>query len=128
MTQLFRLAAALTLAATLTAPAAAQSRSCDSTLTVEGVPICMNFSVLPGTANSNTVSVHETLAAGNKLVEKNVVFDILAGATQSRAIDDIDISQIVPGKTLHNTLLYTNATGAITLERSLLLPGAIPLK
>lgn len=128
MRSLFPITAALILVGALGLPAVAQPKNCADSLTVQGTSICVNFSVLPGTVSGRSVSVHETFRAGPKMAEKNVVFDIVPGAAVSRTIDDVDISAIIPGKMLHDTLRYTAATSAVTLDRSLLLPGAIPLK
>lgn len=129
MRSIYRITGALLiLVGSLGAPVLAQPRSCADSLTVSGTAICVNFTVLPGTASGHSVSVHETFSAGNKLAEKNVIFETVPGAAVSRTIDDVDISAILPGKMLHDTLRYTAATGSVTLDRSLLLPGAIPLK
>lgn len=128
MNSLFRIAGALTLVGMLGVPAVAQPNTCADTLAVGAMPVCVNFHVLPGTVSGKSVTVHMTFSSGAKTVEKNVTFEVVPGAAISRTIDDTDISAIAPGKMLHNTLRYTAATSAVSLDRSLLLPGAIPLK
>jgi len=86
--------------------------------------VCITFRASEPSGKS--VAVVATYSAGAKSVTREIAFELMPGAKASRTIDDVDISSLVPGRTLHNTLKY--AAGTVTLERAMLLPGAIPLR
>jgi len=108
----------------LCVPAGAQPAGCADTLVVDSTTVCISF--LAAAPAGNVVTVHESFSGGGRTVAHDVTFDLVPGARASRMIDDVDISAIVPGRRLHNTLKYVACR--VTLERALLLPGAIPLR
>jgi hypothetical protein len=119
-----RLFTLLAFACALCVPAVAQPGGCADSLRVEGVALCITFSA--AVPAGNMVQVRETLSAAGKSITHEVSFELVPGARASRTIDDVDISSLVPGRSLHTTLKYS--AGKVTLDRALLLPGAIPLR
>jgi len=119
------LALVLVLASALALPASAQPKRCvGEILTVDGTAICATFTAdAPG---AGSVTVHESFTAAGKATGRTFSFELLAGAASSRAIHDADISELVPGRTLHMSLRYSG--GSVTLEHAQLLPGGKPLK
>lgn len=112
------------LGGSLCVPASAQPAGCSDSLTVDAATVCISF--LAGAPAGNTVTVHESFSARGRTVAHDVIFDLVPGTKASRTLDDVDISAIVPGRSLHQRLKYV--AGKVTLERALLLPGAIPLR
>ena len=124
---LVRLLAATTIAFLTTAAIAlAQSsdRCTHDVLTVDGTPIDATFCVsAPAAAR---VTVTETFTRGTQTFSRPLPIDLVSGATVTRAVDDVPMTEFASPKTLHLTVAYQN--GAATLEHALLLPGAIVLK
>ncbi|MFN2460800.1 MAG: hypothetical protein ABR591_08965 [Candidatus Velthaea sp.] len=119
-------AAVLALAAAFSAPAVAQTaKGCaGDILPVGGVAVCATFTA--GAPAGRSVVVHESFTGAGKSTAKDLTIEIVPGAKASRTLDDVDLSPIVTGRSLHMTLRYDG--GTVTLEHALLLPGAVPLK
>ncbi len=121
-----RCAVVLGLCAGLGLPAGAQSPRCTTDrLRVDGVAIAARFCAAsePGTAN---LSVTETFTAAGKTIAKTTSLAVVAGASTSRTIDDIDLGPLGAKHTLHMTL--ASSGGGVVHEHALALPGAIPVK
>lgn len=126
MASLFRSAVILGVAASLGAPASAQSARCShDALSLDGLPLEARFCV-PADAGAPTVTVTETFSARGGSVEKTVALTVVAGARISRTIDVVDLEPLGVAHSLHVTLAFR--AGLVTLEHALALPGAIPLK
>ena len=93
-------------------------------LSVDGAPIAATFCV--PTAPAAKVTVAETFARGAQSLTRSLPLEVVNGATVTRAIDDVPLTELGSTKLLHLTLAYRN--GAIALEHALLLPGAVVLK
>jgi hypothetical protein len=72
------------------------------------------------------VQLRETFSTGGTSFERTVSLHSVDGAASSRTIDDVPLDKLGIAKTLHLTIGYK--PGGVTLERALLVPGAVPLK
>ena len=72
------------------------------------------------------VTVTETFVRGEQRLSRPLPIDTVSGATVTRAVDDVPLTDLGSNKQLHLTIAYRN--GEATLEHALLLPGAVVLK
>jgi hypothetical protein len=119
---------AATTVAFLTTASIALAQSSDrcthDVLTVDGTPIDATFCAsAPAVAR---VTVTETFTRGTQTISRPLPIDLVSGATVTRAVDDVPMTEFASPKTLHLTIAYQNGTAI--LEHALLLPGAIVLK
>ena len=105
--------------------ALAQNENCThDALTIDGTATAATFCVAgPATAR---VTVNETFVRGGQKMTRPLVIDVVNGATVTRAVDDVALTEIGSSKVLHLTIAYR--AGEATLEHALLLPGAVVLK
>lgn len=105
--------------------ALAQADNCShDTLTVDGAPVTAAFCVAgPAAAR---VTVNETFERGGKQFSRPLTIDVVNGATVTRAVSDVPLTELGSDKTLHLTVAYR--PGSAVLEHALLLPGAVVLK
>lgn len=116
----------LGLVALLALPAQAQGERCtQATLAVDGAAVRAKFCV-PSGAAAPSVNVSETFSVADKTIARTTSLPIVAGASVSRTIDDVDLTPLGVKRSLHMTLAYHG--GTVELEHALALPGAIPLK
>ncbi|HEV8023182.1 MAG TPA: hypothetical protein VGP41_18045 [Candidatus Lustribacter sp.] len=115
-----------TLVAFLAAGAAAlaQDTCTHDTLTVDGGPVAATFCVAAG-APAARVTVNETFERGGKQFSRPLTIDVVSGASVTRAVDDVPLTDLGSDKTLHLTVAYR--PGSAVLEHALLLPGAVVL-
>jgi hypothetical protein len=106
------------------APALAQDTCTHDTLTVDGAPIAASFCVAGPAAAS--VTVNETFERGGKQFSRPLAISVVNGASVTRAVDDVPLTELGSDKSLHLTVAYR--PGSAVLEHALLLPGAIVLK
>jgi hypothetical protein len=107
------------------ATALAQGENCThDTLAIDGTPIAATFCVTGPPAARVTVS--ETFARGDKRLSRPLTIDVVDGASVTRAVDDVPLTELGSDKQLHLTIAYRG--GAAVLEHALLLPGAVVLK
>jgi hypothetical protein len=124
-----RAAAALAVLAWLRAPAAAAPGGCSrDALTVDRTALSVILCAQPQPAKGEKieVAVTETFAATKTDFTRTAELQFLAGAGISRTIDNVALTPLGIGKTLHLTLVYDD--GIVRLEHALLLPGAVTLK
>jgi hypothetical protein len=127
MRHLVRSAAAATvacLALTGTVLAQGGDRCTHDLLTVDGAALTATFCVTPSA--DRHVVVAETFTRGAQSFSRSLALDAVEGATVTRAVDDIPLTEFGSPKQLHVTVAYRN--GIATLEHALLLPGAVVLK
>jgi hypothetical protein len=126
MRLLARSLAGSTVAFLATAAAAlAQSENCThDTLTIDGAATAASFCVAGVPAAR--VTVNETFVRGGQKMTRPLALDVVRGASVTRAVDDVPLSEIGSSKVLHLTIAYRS--GEATLEHALLLPGAVVLK
>jgi hypothetical protein len=107
------------------ATALAQGENCTrDTLAIDGAPATATFCVSgPPAAH---VTVTETFVRGTERISRPLTIDVVAGATVTRAVDDVPLAELGSSKQLHLTIAYRG--GEAYLEHALLLPGAIVLK
>lgn len=123
-------AAVVALVAAGTLPAVGQpgqppSRCSHDTFQVAGQPVVVT--ACAGAPDSGkTVAVNETFKGTTATFNHTTSIQVLAGASASRAVDDIALAPLGLPYTLHLTLAYRDA--AVIVEHALLLPGAVPLK
>ena len=116
-----------TLVAFLAAGAAAlaQSDACShDTLIVDGVAV--NASLCVAGPPAARVTVTETFASGGKQFSRPLTIDVVGGASVTRAVDNVPLTELGSAKQLHLTVAYRSGTAV--LEHALLLPGAVVLK
>ncbi len=107
------------------ASALAQSENCThETLAVDGAPVAASFCVSGPPAARVTVT--ESFTRGSTHVSRPLTIDIVNGATVTRAVDDVPLTDFGSSKQLHLTIAYRG--GEAVLEHALLLPGAVVLK
>jgi hypothetical protein len=107
------------------AAALAQSDNCThDSLTIDGVPTAASFCVSGPSAAR--VTVNETFVRGAQKFARPLTIDIVSGASVTRAVDDVPLTELGSNKQLHLTIAYR--AGRATLEHALLLPGAVVLK
>jgi hypothetical protein len=94
-------------------------------LTVDGGPVAATFCVAAG-APAARVTVNETFERGGKQFSRPLTIDVVSGASVTRAVDDVPLTDLGSDKTLHLTVAYR--PGSAVLEHALLLPGAVVLK
>jgi hypothetical protein len=105
--------------------ALAQGENCThDTLTVDGAPVAASFCVSGPPAARVTVT--ETFTRGSARLSRPLAIDIVNGATVTRAVDDVPMTELGSSKQLHLTIAYR--PGEAVLEHALLLPGALVLK
>jgi hypothetical protein len=76
--------------------------------------------------SGQSVAVTETFKGASGSFNHATSIEVLAGASASRAVDDVPLAPLGLQYTLHLTLAYRDAT--VVIEHALLLPGAVPLK
>jgi hypothetical protein len=107
------------------ASALAQGENCThDTLAIDGTATAATFCVAGPPAARVTVT--ETFARGDKRLSRPLTIDIVDGATVTRAVDDVPLTELGSDKQLHLTIAYRG--GSAVLEHALLLPGAVVLK
>jgi thiamine monophosphate kinase len=107
------------------ATALAQGENCThDTLAADATPILATFCVSGPPAARVTVT--ETFVRGTERISRPLVVDVVSGATVTRVVDDVPLTELGSNKQLHLTVAYRS--GAAVLEHALLLPGAIVLK
>jgi hypothetical protein len=124
-----RAVAALAVLAWLRAPAVAAPGGCThDALTVDGTALNVTLCAQPQPAKGEklAVAVTETFATAKADFTRTADLQFLAGAGTSRTIDNVALTPLGIGKTLHLTLVHDN--GVVRLEHALLLPGAVTLK
>jgi thiamine monophosphate kinase len=105
--------------------ALAQSEKCTSdTLAVDGSPIAATFCA--AAPAGGRVMVTETFARGAQRLSRPLAIDIVSGASVTRAVDDVPLTELGSNKQVHLTIAYRG--GEAVLEHALLLPGAVVLK
>ncbi len=72
------------------------------------------------------VTVNETFVRGDKRLSRPLTIDVVNGASVTRAVDDVPLSDLGSDRQLHLTIAYRE--GRVELEHALLLPGAVVLK
>lgn len=126
--RIFVAVAALFVAGTLPAlgqPGQPPSRCSHDTFPVAGQSVVVT--ACAGAPDSGkTVAVTETFKGTAASFTHSTSIQVLAGASASRAVDDIALAPLGLQYTLHLTLAYRDA--AVIVEHALLLPGAVPLK
>jgi hypothetical protein len=107
------------------ATALAQGENCTrDTLTIDGTATIATFCVSgPPAAH---VTVTETFARGDQRFTRPLGIDVVDGATVTRAVENVPLTELGSEKQLHLTIAYRS--GEAILEHALLLPGAIVLK
>jgi hypothetical protein len=107
------------------ATALAQGENCThDSLAVDGTPIAATFCVAgPAAAH---VMVTETFVRGAQRLTRPLTIDVVHGASVTRTVDDVPLTDLGSSKQLHLTLAYRG--GEAVLEHALLLPGALVLK
>ena len=116
-----------TLAGFLAAGAAAlaQGDNCThDTFTVDGALTTATFCVAGPPAAR--VTVNETFARAGKQFSRPLTIDVVSGASVTRKVDDVPLTELGADKQLHLTVAYRS--GEAVLEHALLLPGAVVLK
>jgi len=107
------------------AAALAQGENCtQDSLSLEGAPTAASFCVAGPTAGQVTVT--ETFVRGAQRLTRPLAINVVDGATVTRAVDDIPLTDLGSNKQLHVTIAYRG--GSAYLEHALLLPGAVVLK
>jgi hypothetical protein len=107
------------------ATALAQGENCThDSLTVDAAAVLATFCV-SGPAAAR-VTVTETFVRGTQRLTRPLAIDIVHGATVTRAVDDVPLTDLGSSKQLHLTIAYRS--GEAVLEHALLLPGAVVLK
>ena len=121
----FAATVALLAASAVAAFAQPAQRCSHETFPVAGQAVTVT--VCAGAPNSGkTVAVTETFKSATTSFSHAASIDVLAGASASRAVDDVALTPLGLPYTLHLTLAYRDA--AVSIEHALLLPGAVPLK
>ena len=107
------------------ATALAQGENCThDSLTIDGTPTAATFCA--GNPVNAEVTVTETFARGTAQLSRSLTIDVVPGATVTRAVDDVPLTEFGSSKQLHLTIAYR--AGSALLEHALLLPGAVVLK
>jgi hypothetical protein len=107
------------------ATALAQGESCThETLSLDGGSVAASFCV--ASAPAARVTVTETFVRGAQRFSRPLAIDVVAGASVTRAVDDVPLTEFGSNKQLHLTIAYR--PGEAVLEHALLLPGAVVLK
>ena len=107
------------------ASALAQTENCThDTLAIDGVPTAATFCV--SGAPAPRVTVTETFVRGTAHLTRPLTIDVVNGASVTRAVDDVPLTDLGSAKQLHLTIAYRS--GEAVLEHALLLPGALVLK
>ena len=121
------IASAAAVAATLCSWAGLKSgvHSTTDNFRVDDILVAARFCAPSGPPAAN-LSVTETFTAAGKTIAKTIPLGVVAGASTSRTIDDVDLGPLGSKHTLHMTLAYRD--GEVVLEHALALPGAIPVK
>jgi hypothetical protein len=108
------------------ATALAQPENCThDAFSVDGSPISASFCVA-GPPAAGKVTVNETFARGTQRLTRPLAIDVVNGASVTRTIDDVPLTEFGSSKQLHLTIAFRN--GQAVLEHALLLPGALVLK
>jgi hypothetical protein len=107
------------------AAALAQTENCThDSLTIDGVATAASFCV--AAAPAARVTVTETFVRGGQRLTRPLTIDVVSGASVTRAVDDVPLTELGSNKQLHLTIAYR--PGEASLEHALLLPGAVVLK
>jgi hypothetical protein len=107
------------------ATALAQGDNCThDTLTIDGAPTAASFCVSGPPAAQVTVS--ETFVRGAQSLTRPLTIAVVDGASVTRAVDDVPLTDLGSNKQLHITIAYR--AGTAVLEHALILPGALVLK
>jgi hypothetical protein len=72
------------------------------------------------------VTVTETFVRGGQRLTRPLTIEVVSGASVTRAVDDVPLTELGSNKQLHLTIAYR--PGEASLEHALLLPGAVVLK
>jgi hypothetical protein len=105
--------------------ALAQGENCThDTLAIDEKPATATFCV--SGRPTGHVTVTETFVRGAQHLSRPLTIDVVDGATVTRAVDDVPLSELGSSKQLHLTIAYRG--GVAILEHALLLPGAVVLK
>lgn len=103
----------------------AQGSNCThDSLNVDGSAIAATFCVAGASATGATINA--TFSRGDVSFAHSLTVDVVSGASVTRAVDDVPLEKFGSQKRLHLTIAYRN--GSASLERALLLPGAVILK
>ena len=116
---------AAALAATAGATWAQPGDRCTrETFPVDGTPVSVTLCVPPDA--KSRVAVNETFGRGSATFSRTLTLDVVPGASVTRTVDEVPLESIGSPKRLHLTIAFRD--GQATVERALLLPGAVVLK
>lgn len=104
--------------------ASAQDHCSRDSFAVDGSPVAVSLCVEDG--STSPVAVTATFSRGSSSFSRSLPVTVVAGATVSRAVEEVALDPLGVGKRLHLTIAYRQ--GRAVVEHAMLLPGAIVLK